>query len=186
VKYEAAFEGYFTKQTLFNTDDARRFLSSIGASEGYIRLMLHNLVHAGKLLRIGKGVYTYQRNESIIGFRFRPFYYGLQYALTIRRIWTQQSVPVILTKSRANPGVRDLMGIRVILHRINDKAFFGFDYINYGGIFVPVSDVEKTLLDFTYYGISLDRETLSALENAVNRKKLAEYTNRLHSISRKN
>ena len=67
-----------------------------------------------------------------------------------------------------------------------DDRFIGFDYINYGGIFVPVSDVEKTLLDFTYYGISLDRETLSALENVVNRKKLAEYTNRLYSISRKN
>ena len=185
MKYEAAFEEYFTKQTLFNADDAKRFLSSLGASEGYIRLMLHNLVQANKLFRIGKGVYTYQHNESIIGFRFRPFYYGLEYALTIRKIWTQQSVPIILTKSKANPGMRELMGIRVVLHRINGKAFFGFDYVNYGGIFVPVSDVEKTLLDFNYYGISLDRETRSTLENIVNRKKLEEYANRLYSISRK-
>lgn len=141
--------------------------------------MLHNMVQSGGLHRIGKGAYTFHRNEVSIGFKFRPFYYGLQYALTIRKIWTQQSVPVIITTGKANPGVRDIMGTRVVLHRINEKAFFGFEYLNYGELFVPVSDPEKTLLDFGYYGISLDPETMSALKNKVNKSKLLEYASRL-------
>lgn len=179
MKYESAFIKFFEKQNMFVTDDARRFLSRLGASEGYIRLMLHNLVRSGQLHRIGKGAYTFQRNEAIIGFRFRPFYYGLQYALTIRRIWTQQSVPVIITKSKANPGVRKIMGVKVILHRINPNGFFGFEYLDYGGVFVPVSDPEKTLLDFIHYGIKLDPETMVELRKRTNKSKLQEYTARL-------
>ncbi|MGC8505427.1 MAG: type IV toxin-antitoxin system AbiEi family antitoxin domain-containing protein [Thermoplasmata archaeon] len=178
MKYESAFIMFFEKQNIFMTDDARRFLLRLSASEAYIRLMLHNLVQSGKLYRIGKGAYTFQRNEGIIGFRFRPFYYGLQYALTIRKIWTQQSIPVTITRSKAEPGIRELMGIRIIIHRINAKGFFGFEYVNYGGLFVPVSDPEKTLLDFIYYGIELDPETRAELEKRVNKSLLKEYTAR--------
>ena len=179
MKYESAFIEFFERQNIFVTDDARRFLSRLGAGEGYIRLMLHNLVRSGQLHRIGKGAYTFQRNEAIIGFRFRPFYYGLQYALTIRRIWTQQSVPVIITRSKANPGVREIMGIKVILHRIDLNGFFGFEYLNYGGMFVPVSDPEKTLLDFIHYRIKLDPETMVELRKRTNKSKLQEYAVRI-------
>ncbi len=178
MKYEAAFAEFFSKQSMFTSDDARRFLIRLGASEAYIRLMLHNLVQSGQLHRIGKGTYTFQRNEAVVGFGFRPFYYGLEYALTIRKLWTQQSVPVIITKSKANPGVRELMGIRVILHRINEKGFFGVEYLNYGGLFVPVSDPEKTLLDFIYYGIKLDPVTMNELKKNTNESKLKEYAAR--------
>jgi len=183
MKYEAVFADFFAKQLIFDINDARRFLSRLGASEAYIRLMLHNLAQDGKLQRIGKGTYSYNRNESIIGFKFRPFYYGLQYALTIRKLWTQQSAPVIMTRSLANPGIRDIMGIRVIVHRINEKAFFGYDYVNYGGVFVPVSDVEKTLLDLNYYGLSIDPETKERLNEMANRSKLLEYTSKLYGKS---
>ncbi len=175
MKYEASFIEFFSKQAMFTTNDARRFLIWLSAGESYIRLMLHNLVKSGRLYRIGKGAYTFHRNEAAIGFRFRPFYYGLQYALTIRKIWTQQSVPVIITASKANPGVREIMGTRIIVHRMNEGTFFGFEYVSYGGLFVPVSDVEKTLLDFDYYHISLDRETLAALKKKANKTKVLEY-----------
>ena len=74
MKYEAAFAEFFAKQLIFDINDARRFLFRLGASEAYIRLMLHNLVQDGKLQRIGKGTYSYNRNESLIGFKFRPFH----------------------------------------------------------------------------------------------------------------
>ena len=59
MKYESPFIRFFERQNMFLTDDARRFLSGLGASEAYIRLMLHNLVQSGKLYRIGKGAYTF-------------------------------------------------------------------------------------------------------------------------------
>ena len=179
MKYENAFVEFFSKQDIFTTGDARRFLSRLGAGEPYIRVMLHNLTQSGTIHRVGKGSYTFKRNESIIGFGFRPFYYGLQYALTIRKLWTQQSVPVIITKSKANPGIRDVMGIRVLLRRINENGFFGFEYLNYGGIFVPVSDLEKTFLDFIYYGVYLDPDTMKELRNKLNGSKLRDYSKRL-------
>ncbi len=183
MKYETYFIEFFSKQTMFTTNDARRFLVSQGAGEPYIRLMLHNLVKSGRLYRLGKGAYTFHRNEVAVGFKFRPFYYGLQYALTIRKIWTQQSVPVIITNTMANPGVREIMGIKIILHRIDEKALFGFEYLNYGGLFVPVSDLEKTLLDFEYYNINLDPETMSSLEKKVNWSKLREYASKIGDVA---
>ncbi len=179
MKYETAFTEFFSKQNLFTSSDARRFLSGLGASEAYIRLMLHNMVKSGKLNRIKKGIYSFSRNEAVIGFAFRPFYYGLQYALTIRKLWTQQSVPVIITTSKANPGARQVMGLRVILRRINENGFFGFEYINYGGIFVPVSDIEKTLLDFVYYDVKIDPETMAVLRGKSDEKKLRDYSLRI-------
>ena len=179
MKYENAFLEFFSKQSMFTTNDARRFMVELGASEAYIRLMLHNMVKSERIYRIKKGIYTASRNEAVVGFGFRPFYYGLQYALTIRKLWTQQSVPVIITTKKANPGARLVMGIKVILHRISRKGFFGFEYINYGGIFVPVSDPEKTILDFIYYGIKLDPETLSRLKEKSDETKLREYSLRL-------
>ena len=179
MKYERAFINFFSKQQIFNTNDARRFLAKLGAREAYVRLMLHNMVKSGKLYRIEKGNYSLYRNEAVVGFKFRPFYYGLQYALTIRKIWTQQSVPVIITKTKANPGTRELMGIKVIVRRIDPERFFGFDYMNYDDIFVPVSDPEKTLLDFTYYEIKLDPETMTVLRNRIDESKLKIYSERM-------
>lgn len=179
MKYETAFTEFFSKQNLFTSSDARRFLTGLGASEAYIRLMLHNMVKSGKLNRIKKGVYTFSRNEAVIGFAFRPFYYGLQYALTIRKLWTQQSVPVIITTTKANPGARQVMGLRIILRRINENGFFGFEYINYGGVFVPVSDIEKTLLDFIYYDVNIDPETLAVLKGKSDENKLMQYSRKL-------
>ena len=69
------------------------------------------------------------------------------------------------------------------IHRINEKAFFGYDYVNYGGVFVPVSDVEKTLLDLNSYGLSIDPETKERLNEMANRSKLLEYTSKLYGKS---
>ena len=84
-----------------------------------------------------------------------------------------------MTTGKANAGVREIMGTRVILHRIDRTRFFGFEYINYGGVFVPVSDLEKTLLDFNYYHIKLDRETLQSLRKQIDEGKLLEYKERM-------
>lgn len=176
MKYESAFVDFFSKQNLFTFMDARRFLMDLGGSKAYLRLMLHNLVKSGKLYRIKKGVYTFSRNEAVVGFAYRPFYYGLQYALTIRKLWTQQSVPVIITTSKANPGARQTMGIRVIIRRINDNGFFGIEYVKYSGLFVPVSEIEKTLLDFIYYDEKIDPETMELLKAKSDQKKLKQYS----------
>lgn len=94
-------------------------------------------------------------------------------------IWTQQANPVIITRSKANAGVRVINRTNVTIRRINSDGFFGFEYHNYMGIFIPVSTPEKILLDFMYYGINIDKITLSNLVANVNFDTLKDYGLRL-------
>lgn len=164
---------------MFTAGDAKRYLGRLGASGEYSRLLLHNLVVGRRLTRIKKGFYTFSWNEAVTGFAFRPFYYGMEYALSIRKIWTQQTNPVIITTSKANAGVRDVMNTRAVVRRINPNAFFGFEYLNYSGLFVPVSTPEKILLDFIYYELDVDDGTCRSLARASNSGILNEFASRL-------
>ncbi len=179
MKYETAFKNAFSTMQLFAAGDARRFLTRMGASTGYVRLFLHNMAARKEIFRISSGYYSFTDNEALAGFAFRPFYYGLGYALTIRGLWTQQSNPVIVTTTKTEPGIRSVMGHRVVVKRINVRAFFGFDYVKYSGLFVPVSTPEKTLIDFLYYKIHLDKETRSAIWKSADKKKIGKYARML-------
>ncbi|MHB8371668.1 MAG: type IV toxin-antitoxin system AbiEi family antitoxin domain-containing protein [Thermoplasmataceae archaeon] len=179
MKYEKTFIDYFSKQPYLTTGDAKRFLKKMGSSDEYTILFLHNLVKSGKLLRLKNGFYSFTRNEIISGFAFRPYYFGMEFALTLRKIWTQQSKPIIITTTKANVGTRNVMGTSVIVRRIDPNVFFGFEYINYSGIFVPVSVPEKILLDFLYYGINLDGDTVNALIRMSDREIIKNYADKI-------
>lgn len=175
MKYEKEFENYFSKENIFTLGDARRFLSKLGASEAYAKLFIHNQVKRQRIFALGNGYYTFSNNEAVVGFRFAPFYYGLEYALTIRRLWTQMANPVVITASKAKPGVKEIMGHRVIVRRIAKRMMFGFEYVKYSGLFVPVSDIEKTIIDFTYYRIGLGSEDMRTLLGSADKRKLMAY-----------
>ncbi len=179
MKYEDSFIKYFSKQTVFTIGDAKRFMAHIGGSNQYTRVFLHNMVSKGRLYRLNKGFYSFQKNEAVYGFAFRPFYYGMEYAMTIRKLWSQQSNPVIVTCTSTNQGGRQINGTRVEIHRISKKAFFGFDYMVYSGIYVPVSVPEKILLDFFYFRTKLHRDYIDVLLNSSDRKTLIEYARKL-------
>jgi len=179
MKYEKAFIEYFSKLTLFSADDAYRFLSHYGSDYSYSRVFLHNLVVNGKLYRITKGTFTFSRNEAVYGFAFRPFYYGMEFALSVRKLWTQQANPVIITLTKSNAGTRKILGTNITIRRISQNAFFGFEYLNYMDLFIPVSRPEKIFLDFIYYGINPDKETLTNLMKKIDPEILKEYVKRL-------
>ncbi len=179
MKYERSFVEYFSKLPLFTAGDASRYLVKLGSSAEYSRLLLHNLVRSRRLFRIKKGFYTFSKDENVMGFAFRPFYYGMEYALTLRKVWTQQANPVIITTSKANTGVRDILLAKAVIHRINSRAFFGFEYLNYSGLFVPVSLPEKILLDFLYFEVNIDFTTQMTLVKDSNRVTLRSFASRL-------
>ena len=178
MKYDRAFADYFSKVNSFSSGDARRFLEKHGASEAYIRLFLHNQAAKKRVFRITRGSYTLAGNEAVIGFAFRPFYYGMEYAMTLRRIWTQVSNPVIITSTNAVPGIRVAMGRRIVIRRMSGQGFFGYKYMDYSGIQVPVSETEKILVDFIYYRIGIGNEYFSKLAELSDKKKLALYAKR--------
>ncbi|MEM4089071.1 MAG: hypothetical protein QW528_03920 [Candidatus Micrarchaeaceae archaeon] len=179
MKYEKAFTDYFSRQLVFTIGDAARYLAGMGASRAYARLFMHNLLRRKAIYRLARGTYTFHDNEAVYGFAFRPFYYGLEYALTIRRLWTQQANPVIVTTSKANQGIRRINGTNVVLRRISENAFFGFEYISYAGVYVPVATPEKILLDILYYREKMPSGVMQALIDASSKKLLDAYAARL-------
>src|SRR3989344_2649183 len=68
-----------------------------------------------------------------------------------------------------------------ITRRIKSKYFFGFEYKKYGDFYVPVSDIEKTLIDLVYFCQPLDREVVHNFRTKLNMKKLQIYIKRYDS-----
>lgn len=182
MRYKKDFVNYFSKKAFFTADDAKRYLIKNGGDSNYAKLLLHGMVNQGTLFRLKKGVYSFSENELLAGFAFRPFYYGLEFALTLRKIWTQQSNPVVLTTSKANPGIRKVMNSRVMVRRIDERAFFGFEYLNYSDLYIPVSKPEKIIIDLLYYKMKIDEETISALMKLSSNRTVKNYASILGEV----
>jgi len=55
---------------------------------------------------------------------------------------------------------------------------FGFEYMEYGGFWLPVSDLEKTVIDFAYFGEFLPKEVLRRLKRKLDKRKVNSYLKR--------
>jgi predicted transcriptional regulator of viral defense system len=67
------------------------------------------------------------------------------------------------------------MGSSVLIHRIKPEYMFGSDYVKIDGLFLPVSDLEKTLIDFFYFKEPLDGDVLKKLRKEIDKEKLLIY-----------
>ncbi len=159
----------------FNSTELDLFLSGLDTSANYRKLLVHNLISTGRLRRISKGNYTFIDDVEVVCFAFRPSYYGLQEALSLLELWEQETNPVVITPLHVLPGIRIFEGRNYLVRRIDRRMFFGMDMIRYSDFWVPVSDVEKTLIDFVYFGEFLPKDTLLRIRRSINPEKLREY-----------
>ncbi len=167
--------GRFGTEPAFTSRDALAFLRKKGVKKEYCNLLLHKLARSGRLFRISRGVYTFRQEAQAVGFAFQPFYYGLQDALSLRNLWEQETVPVVVTARRVRGGRRAFLGAAYVVRRISRKMFFGFESIKYGGFWVPVSDAEKTLVDLVYFRQPVGSELARELRKAIRRDVLEKY-----------
>ncbi|MEM5870187.1 MAG: hypothetical protein QXR09_03430, partial [Candidatus Aenigmatarchaeota archaeon] len=128
-----------------------------------------------EIKRVVKGWYSLYDDPIISVFCFRPAYIGLQEALSIHNLWEQETNVVIVSTRKIRTGVRKVFNSNVILHRIDEKYFFGYDYINYEKFFVPVSDIEKTLIDLVYFNEIPSKDVLVEIKKKLNKDKLNTY-----------
>jgi len=146
------------------------------ASGSGIRQALHHMAASGRLHRVRNGRYSFRKDSLLSGFAYRPFYYGLLSSLTYRELWDQLARPCIMTtntvKSTAATVFDDII---VEVHHVPKKYMFGFDTIPYGGIQMPVSDAEKTLIDFVYFKLRASDECYAALCRASSAERLSRY-----------
>ncbi len=162
---------FFSSTPVFSTRDVETV-----AGSGYSRLMLHNLTKRGEIKRLVRGYYTKLDDPMISVFCFRPAYLGLYTALSLHNLWEQETNVNIITSRNVRIGMRKILESNVNIRRINSRYMFGFDLIKYENIYLPVSDVEKTILDFKYFGLKLDRDILKNAAERIDKKKLAAYS----------
>jgi predicted transcriptional regulator of viral defense system len=175
MKYKKEFTYHFSKRKVFSLKDVRIFFKNKNISKDYSKNMLSNLNKKKEIIRISSGKYTFKKDIVNIGFAFSPFYYGLQDALSYHNLHTQETNPIIITQNKIKPGVRSISGTNVYLRRISRKYFFGFDFIKYYDIEIPVSDIEKTLIDLVYYRQDISKEIIDNSKDKIDLKKLNEY-----------
>ncbi len=154
--------------------------------EGYAKQVVNTLVKRGTIRRLAKGSYTARDDLNVAVFAFKPAYLGLQSALSVHGLWEQETIPIILTTSAARVGVRQVGGANILVRRLDKRRFFGFDYVQEGGSYVPYSDVEKTLIDLVAFRQRLPPEVAASFRKRVDPAKLQRYLRRYPPRTRAN
>lgn len=172
IKYQAKIQEFIEKTIVFHISSLQKI---IGEKNPYIHLLLHTFVKKRKLFRLTKGWYSTKDDPTLAIFCFKPAYLGLQEALSIHNLWEQETTVIIITTKTIREGIRSLFGENIIIKRTPSAYFFGIEYLPYGESYVPVSDIEKTFLDFFYFGQPLDRDVIREFRKRIDRKKLLQY-----------
>lgn len=176
MKYMNGFLAYFKGFPIFSANDVKLFFHKNGANGDYYKIFMHNLINKNRIFRIKKGCYTAHNDLMVAGFAFSPFYYGLETALTYHKLWDYVTPITIITTKKVRNGIREILGRNVSVRRISKKMLFGYDTVNYEDKFyVPIADMEKTLIDSVYFNASFNEEVYRSLISKVNKKKLNGY-----------
>ncbi len=167
----------FADYPVFTYRDVKLYLGAAHSQANLVRILSY-MKSNGMIYSPRKGIYTFKNDDMVSGFSYSPFYYGLLSALSIRELWTQNSRPDIITMRKVRTSKTHVFGSTertIFVHHIPAKYFFGFDIMKYGGMNMPVSDPEKTLIDLFYYRIRLPIQNYARLLRAVHMKKLRAY-----------
>jgi predicted transcriptional regulator of viral defense system len=140
----------------------------------YSRLFLHNLVRNKKIFRLAKGFYTAHAETSLAVHCFHPAYLGLQ-SLSAHGVSEQETIPVILTTSKARVGLHPVMDSKILVRRLDKKHFFGFNTLHEGDYYIPYSDLEKTFIDMVVFRQLLTPEAIKEIKKRIQIRKLHAY-----------
>jgi predicted transcriptional regulator of viral defense system len=171
MKYLKDVKEFFKKTPVVSSRDINVFVKN----KNYSHLLVSNLIKREEIKRVVKGFYTIHEDPVVSVFCFRPAYIGLQDALSIHGLWEQETNVVIVTAKKVKRSAIEVLGSKVILHRIKPKYLFGYDIIKYGDFHVPVSDMEKTFIDLIYFNEIPDRKIMKELKKRIDQKKLRAY-----------
>jgi predicted transcriptional regulator of viral defense system len=170
-KHITKIRDFVEKTPVFSSKDIERIIKD----KNYAHLILSKLTKRGEIFRLTKGFYSTFNDPTFSVFCFKPSYLGLYEALSLRNLWEQETNTIIITIKRVRGGIRKILGANVIVRRIKPKYFFGFDYIKYDNFYIPVSDLEKTLIDLVYFKESLTWQILKNLKNKIDKRKMLKY-----------
>ena len=173
-KHIKKIEELFKKSPVVSYSSIERIIRDKKKSQ-YTKQLVRNLVLKGKIKRLTKGFYSLKENPQLSVFCFKPAYFGLQDALSFHNLWEQETILVIITTRKIRSGIRKVLGMNILIRRIQKRYLFGFDYMQQGDNYFPYSDIEKTFIDMVYFKENLNEETLKNIMEKIDKKKLDSY-----------
>jgi len=174
IKYLSKIKEFFEKTPAFLAKDVELIVKN----KKYAHLLLHNLCKKGNIFRLTKGCYTFYEDPIFSVFCFKPAYLGLQEALSLHNLWEQETNPIVLTTKKVRKGIREVLNSNLIVYHLPPKYFFGFELLSYGNFFIPVSDLEKTLIDLVYFKEIPSKEVIKEIRKKIQVAKLNSYLKR--------
>ncbi len=161
-----------TTKPVFNVNELKIIK---GLSAGYRRLLIHNLLKRGLIAKITRGIYTFHQDMVVLCFAFSPSYYGLEDALRIRGLSMQGTNPIVITPKNVRMGLRTFLGANYLVYRMKPELFFGYGLVKRDGFWVPVSDLEKTIIDMLYFGGAIRDELWQNILPGLDSRRLNSY-----------
>ena len=153
-------------------------LESFNVGRKYRKRLIDLLLSDGRIKRISRGIYTFHNDADVVGFAFSPFYYGFEDALSIRSISFQGTNPIVVTPRNVRQGRRVFGGRNYLVRRIPERLFFGYKMFKRGNFWIPVSDLEKTVIDMIYFDNAIRDELWPGILEELDMKRLNEYLKR--------
>jgi len=149
-------------------------ISALIGDKNYAYVAMNHLLKRGEVRRITRGYYTIHDDPSLLVYCLKPAYIGLQDAMSFHNLWEQETSPIIITGRRVRSGIRKVMGHNVLVRRISNEYFFGYEHHKHDDFSLPVSDVEKTFVDMVYFG-EMKKSVVKNFKMRIDRKKLEKY-----------
>lgn len=171
IKHLSQIKKLLKASPVFTAGDAERIIKN----KKYAHLLLHNLFRKGEIKRIVKGCYAWEEDPILAVFCFRPGYIGLQEALSLHNLWEQETNLVIITSLKARTGLRKIFGTNASVRRIHPRYLFGIDYFKYNGLYLPISDIEKTFLDLIYFKETPSAQVIREIKKRIDDDKMNSY-----------
>jgi len=176
MKYIKKFLEYFDGFPTFTVKDVKLFLSKHGTRGNYYKTFMHSMVKNGRAYTIKKGRYTLHDDPMVAGFAFSPFYYGMETALTHYKLWNYMAPISIVTTNRVRSKDIKLLGRNATVRKIQKSKFFGYSMVHYkDDMYIPMADIEKTLIDSVYFHAHFSSDVYAELAKKIDRKKLEGY-----------
>jgi len=181
IKHISKIKELVKEMPVFTSGDIERVVGN----KNYAHLLLHNLVKKGEIFRIKKGWYSFREDSFLSVFCFKPSYLGLQSALSFHDLWEQETNPVVITSKNVRKGVRRVFGVNVVVHYLKPEYLFGVTFLEKEDYLIPVSDVEKTLIDLIYFDQNNDKKLIGEIKKRADEKKTESYLKKYPSWFRK-
>jgi predicted transcriptional regulator of viral defense system len=157
-----------------------------GQKRAVVKSTLTRLVSQKKLFRLKNNYYTLKEIENKFLFQklFKETYIGLHAALEYYGSTTQRFNNLDLVTKNV---LKDQMveNTSITFHKVKNDLFFGYEKHRVGKTDVFISNIEKTIIDCTYFSSKVYLSEISAFidiyAQKINTERLTFYLKKIHS-----